>query len=253
MMKRTALLISNPGEKTTDENYCRGVFVDVKNYKNFLTSPLGGAWEPSEIAEFYRPTCEQVDAAVSKLSSYDYSIVLFSGHGYVSGSNQSTILEFKANEEYDSLNLRQNTTKRTIILDCCRKVYPERIEEKYAIDAMVKAFKLSLDSTKCRRAYDKEIEKCSQWSLVCYSCVKGEVSGDDGSNGGFYASSLIRAANRWFEQNNVDLSKYYDSYSVVEAHNAAIPYVSRLSDGKQNPDISKSKSGPYFPFAIMAA
>jgi len=54
MIKR-ALLITNPGEKGAD-NFCRGVYVDVENYRQHLTSAVGGAWEEKEIIHLDRPS-----------------------------------------------------------------------------------------------------------------------------------------------------------------------------------------------------
>ena len=48
MIRRKVLIISNPGEENS-EDYSKGVFVDVENYKKFLLSPLGGYWDASEI------------------------------------------------------------------------------------------------------------------------------------------------------------------------------------------------------------
>ncbi|MDR3492161.1 MAG: caspase family protein [Gammaproteobacteria bacterium] len=250
MTTRRALLISNPGKEGA-ENFCKGVFVDIKKYKQFLTSPLGGAWLSSEIVHLDKPTSTQVDAEVYKLGSFGYTFILFTGHGYF--SNQTTMLELKENENYDSLNLRKFTTKRTILLDCCRKVVrPERIF-KVAMDSAVESLnKRSLTTTECRKYFDKEIENCPDGNIVCYSCVKDEVSGDDGGNGGFYVSSLLEATNNWFKKNDVDLTKDYAKYSIAKAHDAAISLVARLSGDKQHPEITKARSAPYFPFAVMA-
>ena len=48
-LSRKALLICNPGEDGA-ENYCKGVFVDVKRYRELLMSPIGGAWLDTEIS-----------------------------------------------------------------------------------------------------------------------------------------------------------------------------------------------------------
>jgi hypothetical protein len=253
-MKRKALIISNPGEKETDEHYCRGVFVDVANYKRFLTSPLGGAWEISEIAELHRPTSKQVETEVSKLSAYDYTMILFTGHGYFSQRSESTILELKKNEEFDSDDLKKNTTKRTIILDCCRVVVEDLIVGKMVEDVLAKAIKQPLNAAECRRYFDETLAKCSNGPIVGYSCSKNEKSRDSSSDGGYYASGLLRAASNWRDQKDghIDLSKQYLPFSVVEAHDAAVPLTVRRSGGAQTPNIDKARSGPYFPFAIMA-
>ncbi len=249
-MQRKALLISNAGEENA-ENYCRGVFVDTESYRTFLSSPLGGAWFSSEIIHLDRPTCRQVKTEVSNLRSADYSLILFSGHGYFSESRETTIIELRKNEEYDSIDLRDGAIKRTIILDCCRKVYPEVVLEK-AILAKMAAKAEILNFNECRKYFDATLEKCAPGIVAAYSCSKNEVSGDGGSRGGFYASSLLKATNNWLEQSNVDLARKYAPYSIVRAHNSAIPLVARLSGGTQNPHIEKPRSEPYFPFAIMA-
>jgi hypothetical protein len=40
-LSRKALLIANPGEQG-QENYCKGVYVDIANYQRFLASAVGG-------------------------------------------------------------------------------------------------------------------------------------------------------------------------------------------------------------------
>jgi hypothetical protein len=249
MTTRRALLISNPGEQGA-QNYCKGVFVDIQNYKNYFTSALGGAWLGSEIVTLDKPSGKQVDDEIKKMSVYDYTAILFAGHGYYSTRSMSTILELRENEEYDEMRLRTAATKRTIILDCCRKVYPEKIYEDVALKAMAKVAKRALSPEECRKYFDKAIEQCSKDIIVGHSCSINETSGESETYGGYYASSMVIAAKNWYEQTNFDPIHCYP-YSVVEAHNSAVPLVVRLRGGTQNPKIDKSRSGPYFPFAIV--
>jgi hypothetical protein len=249
MTTRRALMISNPGEQGA-QNYCKGVFVDIQNYKNYFTSALGGAWLASEIVTLDRPSGKQVDDEITKMSAYDYTTILFSGHGYYSQRSMSTILELRKDVEYDEMRLRTAATKRTIILDCCRKVYPETIYEQIALRAMAKVAKRAPSLEQCRRYFDLAIQRCSNDIIVGHSCSINETSGESETYGGYYASSLLIAAKNWYEQGTFDPKHYYP-YSVVEAHNSAVPLVGRLRGGTQNPKIDKSRSEPYFPFAIV--
>ena len=70
-LTRGALLISNPGE-IGEENYANGVYVDIKNYQQHLTSAVGGAWETSEIQHLDRPARATVRWWLNAFSLYDY-------------------------------------------------------------------------------------------------------------------------------------------------------------------------------------
>ncbi len=249
-MDRKALIMSNPGE-VGDEKYCKGVYIDVDNYKRHLISPLGGSWYNHEILVHDRPTKKQVDDYVNQLSNYDYTIIIFTGHGYYSKYKDTTIIELRKDEEYDSLDLRRATNKRTIILDCCRKIYLRVIFEDSLAKAAVRAAK-TLNPNRCRIAFEKEITQCANGVVVGYGCAKNEMSGENESTGGYYSSGLLRGAKKWLENDNTDIPKYHNTLSIVSAHNKAIEFVDRASSGNQHPEIEKPRSGSYFPFAVIA-
>lgn len=123
---RRALLISNPGEIGA-ENYCKGVYVDIRNYTRLLLSPQGGSWDPSEIRHLDRPTAQNVRDWLAYFSTHDYVLVMFTGHGWYSSVDRDRILELGNKEKLQSIELRKGSSKRTIILDCCQKVYAESI------------------------------------------------------------------------------------------------------------------------------
>lgn len=247
---RKALLISNPGE-VGEERYCNGVYVDVKNYVDFLTSPLGGLWFQSEIEHLDRPTSQQLRQKISSIPYQAYTMIIFCGHGYFSPRARSTILELRRNEEIDSLDLRSNSSKRAILLDCCRRVHYEQVLER-AMKAAICFAEPQLNSTMCREYYDKCIDKCGNGIVVGHACQIGESAGENASIGGYYSSSLVNSADNWRNDTKPDLSKYYYTRSIVNIHNDASTLVARLSGGTQSPNIEKPRSEPYFPFAVMA-
>ena len=132
MPTKRALLISNPGE-SGDENYCRGVYVDVRNYQRFLASPEGGGWSESEIEPpMDRPTKAGLRLKIAELAGYDFTMVMFTGHGWYSSTDHDRILILRKGEEIASLDLCQNARKRIVILDCCQVVHKESLLEKRA-------------------------------------------------------------------------------------------------------------------------
>ena len=249
-MKRKALIVSNPGEPGA-ENYCNGVNVDVRNYSSFLKTPLGGGWYDSEISLLPRPSCSDLEKSVSGLSSYDYTLIVFCGHGFFSAQRETTILELKKGQEFNSLDLRKKSYKRTILLDCCRQVEKETLGEEALIAKFAEA-RERLNLADCRRYFETQVDKCATGIIVGYACAKNEKAGDDPTTGGYYSHSLLKAAASWRDTNTIDLSKQWGNFSVVSTHNQAIPNVLRKSGGTQNPEMEKPRSGPYFPFAIMA-
>ena len=249
-MKKQALIISNPGEVGA-QNYCHGVAVDVANYFSFLTSSLGGSWYESEIKQLIRPTKIEMANAISNHSTIDYSLIIFCGHGYFSLNKDSTILELKKNEEFDSNDLRQGAKKKTIILDCCRQVVNDISPDKALLTKFART-DTKLNKAYCRMYFENTINSCSNGIVLGYGCSKNETAGDNQTRGGYYSYSLLKSASNWFETNKISPLDDFSCLSIVSAHDESIKTVKALSGNAQNPEIEKPRSGPYFPFAIMA-
>lgn len=249
-MNRKAIIISNPGEPE-DENYCPGVLRDVANYKAFLVSAIGGLWWESEIELMSQPSALEVRRKMRALSSYDYSLVVFTGHGYHCAIRDSSILELRDGQEIDSQDLHQGTTKQTLILDCCRKTYPTT--RTMGMDEMKLAKSLpNLHPADCRKYYNQRIEECENGRVVMNACDVDELAGDDSRRGGYYSSALIDTSEEWARINPVNTDDKFSILSVAKAHSSAAPKVRRLaSPREQNPQIDKARTPPYFPFCIV--
>ena len=253
---RKALFISNPGE-VGEENYCKGVFEDIKNFRKLLQAAHGGFWQANEIIELSRPTKKEVTAAVRGLAPYSYSFILFSGHGWYSSVDMCNVLTLCRGHEISSNELLKDANKRTIILDSCRKVYHESITESRS---MAKAMLMSeeallrqADPYKCRALFSQLIEESSTGIIEINSCNIGETAGDDEVLGGRYSSSLIAGAENWTEQEaKKPLWASANSDSIVRAHDVATSTTQRRSGNSQNPRITKPRSGNYFPFIVYA-
>jgi hypothetical protein len=249
-MNRAAVIISNPGEPGA-ESYCGGVKKDVKNYRSFLLSPTGGLWGESEILEMNRPSVAEVREEVKGLSAFDYVFVVFVGHGWHSTDLDSTVIELRAGQELDSADLRLRDTKQTIALDCCRVQHPGMPEDRALREILAKAGP-TIHHEDCRRYYDERIEKCSEELVVMYACSKGQRAADDDEKGGIYTYNLLESSQAWARGSSVDTSREFKILSVAAAHEQTVPLVERIRGNRQTPHIEKPRSGPYYPFCIVA-
>jgi hypothetical protein len=249
-MNRKALIIGNPGIPGA-ENYCLGVEKDIENYSNYMRSPLGGLWQPHEITILRQPSELLTKMHIGFLSSVDYSMAIFCGHACHSNADDSTIVELKPGIEMDSIELRKGASRHTLILDCCRQIVPPQMLTE---DVLAKALKAapSINPAECRKYYDIAINQCPRGLAVLFACSIRETAGDSATQGGHYSYSLLSAADVWSREHRVDTTKECGLLSVVGAHDLAVPRVDRLSGGRQTPTIEKARSGPYFPFGIIA-
>jgi hypothetical protein len=246
-MNRKALIIGSPDGD--GEKHLPGVEKDLVEYKSFLKSPLGGAWRENEIVILNDPGKAEVSSALTALKKADYSLVVFSGHGYVDGETKSTIVELK-NGSLNSNTLRIGAPKHVLILDSCRVVI--ELAKLLAFDeALVKKMAPSLDPEQCRLYYDKRIEECASALVVLFACSEGETAADT-SRGGRYSYSLISTAKNWLTSSSTNTASEYAILSIVGAHNKAYESVQQLSGNRQTPDIEKPRCDKYFPFAVIA-
>jgi len=180
LVNRKALIIGSPGVYGS-ESYLKGVAVDLKNYTDFFRSPLGGSWRQNEITVLQSPSKDSVINEIRALKSAEYSIVIFSGHGYHDGASNSTIVELSSSVSLDSKELKIGAPKHTLILDCCRQVYTPKLMFEDLAKAMDKRA-VQLSSDECRRYYDKHIADCANGIVTLYSCSVGESALDDASS-----------------------------------------------------------------------
>jgi hypothetical protein len=251
---KRALLISNPGEQGA-ENYAKGVYVDVRNYQRFLNASQGGAWEAGEIESMDRPTRAAVQSKIAEFARYDYTFIMFSGHGWYSSVDKDRILELRKDERIASQELLQYAKKRVLILDCCLVVHHEPMMEKggrMALFANQAGFPRTANREACRKLFLREIENAPVGYVRLSSCAIDERSWDDDNTGGRYNSSLIGCADKWADTEAQKSWSPDAALSIVEAHEAAAALTRQRSNGAQNPGIEKAKSGPYFPFAVFA-
>ncbi len=245
---RAALIVTCPGQPGSD--YLDGVNVDARNYRRLLESAHGGSWDMKKEVTFLQcASPDTVRNSVRWVSQYDYSLIVFSGHGWYSSHDNDTILEL-GNDRMPLSDLRNGSTKRTIIVDCCRVIFNETITETRKYAASLRA-RTSPDPEKCRRLFLNTVASMPDELSILYSCSQDERAGDNATEGGTYTTSLINAANDW-AQNQAQQPSPNGWLSVVDAHRQAFSNTIRIRP-MQNPTIERARSGPYAPFAVFAA
>ncbi len=219
-MKRKAILIGNT------ENLS-GVKIDISSFSRFLKSDTGGGWYDNEITILYNPKKSDLIANVAfwKKQSYDYVVVLFSGHG---GQQRSdTVLELNAdNETINESILRYIASRQLNIYDCCR-AYPQLAMECATMDSLSYTEKRA---SSIRTRYETRIMEAIQQQVLLYSCSVGESSYDT-PNGAVYLSGFLGAANSFSSSQSfmlVGVAHQFAKQSTVE-------YCKDKKD-KQNPE-----------------
>ena len=222
-MKRKAILIGN-----TDG--LQGVPVDLKNYKKFLMSEAGGAWQGYEILTLENPRVSILNMLILNIKineKPDFVFLVFSGHGeYI---RKETVYEINDKHETIEESKLWNIAKRQIsISDCCRGL---------DTNELTKALEMFSDGgtigkSQARVMYDKRIMESEEQQARFYSCSVGETSIDTGlSGGGLYTKNLLKAIK------NTQFDKFF---TINDAHQIASKTTKKeafeTEKHEQNPD-----------------
>jgi len=150
-----------------------GVPVDINDYYNFFTSPVGGNWYDEEIDILLNPTQHELLETITEIeeTDYDYLITIFSGHG--EETSNGTVLSINGQKETILLhNLTNLAERQLLIIDCCRS--HRRIPEDISIESAT----LSLSHDSIRQAYEELIQFAAPQEVILFACNDSEVSAD---------------------------------------------------------------------------
>lgn len=185
-MRKIALLIGN-------SDGLEGVKTDLFEWKKFLTSPKGGAWEHDEIEMIMNPQRSELLSHINKLRKtkvYDFAIVVYSGHG---GYDRNTILEINEQEEtIDETDLYSIAPRQISVFDCCRSL----VDGHEPINESQRTFSsggILPNLQMIRIAYNRRIMQAIPQQICLYACRIGEMALDT-ENGALYIQTLLRQA-----------------------------------------------------------
>lgn len=222
--KRKALLIGN-------SNGLEGVKVDLANFKSFLMSNKGGAWNDDEIVVLAHATLLTLDATIRSIKSdnVDYCIVYFSGHGAYQRATDSrwgeTILELEdGNTIHESL-FNGLSKRQLTIIDSCRNIMEHIILDSIQLSTESVDFSEN-ERQRFRMKYNHRIMEAIPQHSKLYSCSIGESSNDT-VQGGIYTQALLNAIK-------------YNAETVGEVHTIAKDLIDRNwnnhKEDKQHPE-----------------
>ena len=225
-MNRKAILIGNT-------NGLNGVKVDLVKFKKFLQTDIGGAWNDTEIQIIQNPARIDLlrEIEIAKILKFDYTIVMFSGHGGYEKRN--TQLEINSKGETIPETDLMNISKRQLnIYDCCRKVVPE---EGTKADSMAfGGYFAESAKQQIRQAYDKRIMEAIEQQASLYSCSIDEYSFDS-NDGAIYLQNFLTAAE------NISSGMKLVSAAHQEACQTTLEHSKKQQRGLQNPDAALPK------------
>jgi hypothetical protein len=237
-MERRALIIFCDN---TESGSLSGPYRDYINFKNFLTSNLGGDWEEDEILPLRNPTKREVfDSIINFLDGADYTFTIFSGHGFMDRPGGKQFVEL-LDDSISILQLRTSAKRQTLIIDACRGFESDHRTEQKTFGDIYEGF---AGPTSTRVIFDKAVMAAEQGLTVLYAASENETALDTPS-GAAYLLSLLEVANGWSTSNEVD-----HIIALKNIHLRASKYLFEHFDTIQQPKMNGEKRIRYYPFAV---
>ncbi|MCZ2247171.1 MAG: caspase family protein [Bacteroidia bacterium] len=239
-MKRRALIIYCDDTESGD---LTGPPYDNENFRNFLTSNLGGAWAANEILSLSNPNASEVSKAVNKfMSGADYTFTLFTGHGFINLENNKRQYLELADADISSSSLYTNAKRQTLIIDACRGFHSPSADLLKGFTEIHEQFIGDPFST--RLIFDRTVMRAEEGLTILYAASRNQTALDT-DYGAAYLLSLLKMASLW-EQ----LDKKNNILGLKLIHEIAANFLVENYDTIQVPTMNKEKRLRYFPFAV---
>lgn len=246
MMTRRALLIAGGDDPKI------GAEEDIRRYKLFLNSKIGGAWEDDdvEIKSLVNPTNHDLIDPLLEAADADYSLIVYSGHGNHPARSLNPLYTRVALSDGDMpvRDFDKGRGKQTIIVDACRAFarLPAPAVEFITEHTRIAARRPSWDAY--RDAFERAVMGCQNQITYLFACDIDQYSYGNATHGGLYSRTLYSSALAWERDAAPDTF-----LTIAQAHLATYRRVSRIeTPSPQRPVITRRglTSGRYFPFCI---
>ncbi len=231
-MKRRAFLIGGDYKKPGD--YLSGISADIAAWKQYLMSSYGGCWTGDEIVDLSGGSKEYISAVLQAGGMVDYSLVCFSGHGYLAKDKCGfSVTKVWINDvvEMSERELNPGSPWAMMLLDCCRKG-PEHEKIAFANDSLNRSLQCNT-----RTMFDNELLKCERGLVTVYAADEGEGAADERS----FSRVLM----------GVSKDKVGSSTNGVLHIDEAVRLASEEMPPQQNPVYRGGRRLHHFPFAVM--
>ncbi len=175
-----------------------GAWQDARNYIRFLLSDYGGSWYENELILLKNPTQRRLVEIIDRyFKNLDYSLIIFSGHGFFNRAiNMQCVELLDSSMPISKLNTR--CIKQNIIIDSCRN-YSEDIEVTMPQFYQEPEAFIG-DVTSVRMDYENAIRRADKGISVFFSSSQNQSSIDT-PKGGLYSIALLQSAELWISNN----------------------------------------------------
>jgi hypothetical protein len=242
-MKRRAIIIYCD-HTVSGELY--GPPFDNENYRSFLISNLGGAWDDDEILSLPNPSAALVLKEVkSFMSGADYTFIIFTGHGFLNTDERNRQYLEVADKNISILNLRTRARRQTLIIDACRGFYSPSTEILRGLSEKFEHF--IGDPFTTRETFERAVMRADEGLTILYAASRNQTALDTG-NGAAYLLSLLKTAEFWERKD-----KKTNIIDLKVTHNFAKKYLANNFETLQVPSMNMEKRLRYFPFAVKTA
>lgn len=242
-MTRQAILIE--ASEVPGHDKLVGAARDVENWRTYLYSNAGGAWEYGELTVLRTPSRRDVQTHILAARSKSYVFVAYSGHGrHPYGANSETDTEVLLRDGFlPSREFNSGSDRTTIVVDACRNITVRALKDR----AIFESAKFAADSLRLahRKAFDEAVARSDKGPIYMYSCSVGESAWEEDS-GGEYTSCLIQTGSKWHRSAGSD-----EALSTSSTHDVAAVAVTRKTS-QQHPRYLGGRRLAHFPFAVSA-
>ncbi|MGO9567869.1 MAG: caspase family protein [Desulfomonilaceae bacterium] len=242
---RKAILVE--ASRVPGESDLPGARVDVVNFRDYLLSASGGAWETSEIVILNTPSWKELRPNVVTAKQADYVFITFSGHGAHkrNGDLDESELCLKG-DDIPVSEWNPGNPRCLFIVDACRTLITE---ERLLEHAMItKAMKSEAGPVRqaYRNLFDQAVTQAEKGIIWLYSCKVGEAAGESGVSGGYFSSGLIYCCKDWHDKTESGKRSYLGSGN---AHSCAAERTTRRVQ-QQNPVYEGGRRRYHSPMAV---
>lgn len=236
-MERRALIIycDKVGTHLTGPPY------DNRNFRSHLKRNIGGNWIESEIKSLRNPTSSLVKDYMDRFVNYaDYSLVVFSGHGFINQADNFQYLEC-ADRPICIKEIVSKAPRQTIIIDACSGFFNPEEDE---IIKSITEFREFSGERSTRELFDSAVLIAEAGISVLASSGVGEASHDT-DFGGAYAVSVLKACENWKQTDTK-----HQVYTIKQAHEEGTRIMYHDYITIQHPLLYPEKRQRYFPLAV---
>lgn len=244
-MKRAAIIIGNQG---SGRNFLPGVSQDISNYRSFILSDAGGAWESHEIYDSMNWTKRSLSLRIEslKLQGVGYFFIVFTGHGFA--DTKGNIYMELGNDENLALEDLKNWVlfkKSLIVLDSCRAVV--QLIEKARMQSSVSftGGMTTIPRYRYRELFDSAISKLDNWHNTVVTAANHNECAEDSDSGGLFSSSLLDYAK------SIKARGITCVYDIQMIYNQIAPIVATKAKGSQHPQLYSNSNDKKPPFVVM--